>query len=156
MSETLGSNTYVQGSISALHLLFKTDPMQTGTPPGAPGTASGALACVRSADGSRADPADQVARVRNRSDAASLQRQSQHGCRTENDRRQSERSSPQGLGKDSKVAICTRVNVSGEFRSPKPAKGAPGGVSPTRTPKRLKSSHLYKGECTWGVQVTKT
>ena len=78
MSDTLGSNTFVQGHISARRLLFKTDPMQTGTPPGAPGTASGALACVRSADGSRAAPADQDAGVRNRSAAANLQRQSQH------------------------------------------------------------------------------
>jgi hypothetical protein len=78
MSDTLGSNTFVQGHISALRLLFKTDPMQTGTPPGAPGTASAALACVRSADEGRADPADQDAGVRNRSAAANLQRQSQH------------------------------------------------------------------------------
>jgi hypothetical protein len=67
-----------------------------------------------------------------------------------------EESPPPEPPKGSKVAICIRGNVSGEFRSPKPEKGAPGGVSPTRTPKRLKSSHLYKGECTWGVQITKT
>ncbi len=51
--------------------------MQTGTPPGAPGTASGALACVRSADGGTADSAVQNAGDRNRSAAANLQRQSQ-------------------------------------------------------------------------------
>jgi hypothetical protein len=78
MSDTLGSNTYVQGHTSALRLLFKTDPMQTGTPPGAPGTAFRALACVCSADVGRADPADQDARVRNRSAATNLQRQTQH------------------------------------------------------------------------------
>jgi hypothetical protein len=67
-----------------------------------------------------------------------------------------EESPPPEPPKGSKVAICTRGNVSGEFRSPKPEKGAPGGLSPTRASKRLKSSHLYKEECIWGVQVIKT
>jgi len=44
--------------------------MQAGTPPGAPGNASGALAYVRSADGKTAAAADQHARVRKRKAAA--------------------------------------------------------------------------------------
>jgi hypothetical protein len=67
-----------------------------------------------------------------------------------------EESPPPKPPKGSKVAICTRRNVSGEFRSPKPEKGAPGKLFPTRVPKRLKSRHLYKGDCMWGVEVTKT
>jgi hypothetical protein len=65
-----------------------------------------------------------------------------------------EESPPPEPPKGSKVAICTRGNVSGELRSPKPEKGARGGVSPTRAPKRLKSSHLYKGECTQRIHAT--
>jgi hypothetical protein len=49
-----------------------------------------------------------------------------------------EESPPPEPPKGSKVAICIRGNVSGEFRSPKPEKGAPGGFSPTRAPKGSK------------------
>jgi hypothetical protein len=67
-----------------------------------------------------------------------------------------EGSPPPEPPKASKVAICIRGNVPGEFRSPKPETEAPGAISPTRTLKSLKSRHLYKGKSTWGVQVTKT
>jgi hypothetical protein len=62
-----------------------------------------------------------------------------------------EGSLPPGLPKGSKVGICTRGNVSEELRSPKPEKGAPGDLSLTKASKKLKSSHLYKGECIWRV-----
>jgi hypothetical protein len=66
-----------------------------------------------------------------------------------------ETSPPPRTPKGLKVAICIRGNVSGEFRSPKPEKEAPGDLAPTKASKRLKSSHPYKGACIRGVEITK-
>jgi hypothetical protein len=49
-----------------------------------------------------------------------------------------ETSPPPRPPKGSKVAIRIRGNVSGEFRSPKPEKGAPGDLSPPGPPKGSK------------------
>ena len=66
-----------------------------------------------------------------------------------------EESPPPEPPKGSKVAICIRGNVPGEFRSPKPEKGAPGEIPLTRAPKSIKSRYLYKRECTQDIQATK-
>jgi hypothetical protein len=66
-----------------------------------------------------------------------------------------EGSPPPEPPKASKVAICIRGNVPGEFRSPKPEKGAPGEIPLTRAPKSIKSRYLYKRECTQDIQATK-
>ena len=66
-----------------------------------------------------------------------------------------EKSPPPKPPEGSKVGICTRGNVPGEFRSPKPEKGAPEVIPLTRALKSIKRRYLYKRECTQDIQATK-
>jgi hypothetical protein len=56
-----------------------------------------------------------------------------------------ERSPPPKSPEGSKVGICTRGNVPGEFRSPKPEKEFPGESFPTKASRGLKVSIYTRG-----------
>jgi hypothetical protein len=64
--------------------------------------------------------------------------------------------SPPGPPKGLKVVIRIRENVSGEFRSPKPEKGAPGDLSPPGPPKGSKVIICTKGNVSGELRSPKS